>query len=309
MQPGKESFVEKRKISRFRLIRRDVEQTKDVKKMLAFFKSAFKTAEENNLALYAGSWSFFFILSAVPLVLLLIMACDALGVNVTFLLEDMPRELSDGLKLIFSVAEEASKGATFILVLTSLYSSTRLFSYMLKDGEMIYGLRRKNGIFRKIVGFMLLFLVFLMFLAAATVLLLGKKISAAIFSGKWGTIAGKLVLNLLVISAVYLIIVTVNLFLCPRRNKAGAVMLGSLLSLAVTVLGSIGFATYLHYFASYTDLYGNLAAIVVLMLWVYITMLGMVSGNALIKILIEKQTVRNTAKECRLPEKSEEGFR
>ena len=136
MQPGKESFVEKRKISRFRLIRRDVEQTKDVKKMLAFFKSAFKTAEENNLALYAGSWSFFFILSAVPLVLLLIMACDALGVNVTFLLEDMPRELSDGLKLIFSVAEEASKGATFILVLTSLYSSTRLFSYMLMVNKL-----------------------------------------------------------------------------------------------------------------------------------------------------------------------------
>lgn len=261
-----------------------------MKKFVSFVKNVLKIVNESNLVLYAGSWSFFFILSAVPLVLLLVMACDALGVNVTFLLDDMPAELSEGVKTIFSLATEASKGATFILVLTSLYSSSRLFSYMLKDGETIYGAdTRKNGVFRKIVGFLILSVIFIIFLASAVVILLSKQIGGALFSGKWGTLFGKIALNSIVIAVVYVIIITLNAFICPRKNKLGAVMLGSLLSLAVAVLGSIGFAAYLHFFASYTDLYGNLAAIVVFMLWVYITMLGLAAGNVLIKIVIDRQ--------------------
>lgn len=258
-----------------------------MKKFASAVKNIVKTAAESNFVLYAGSWSFFFLLSAVPLVLLLVMACDAFGVDASFLLDEMPAELGEGVKAVFSVAEAASKGATFILVLTSLYSATRLFSYMLKDGETLYGAPRKNGALRKIAGFLLFSLVFLLFLAAAAVIVLGKQI-ASVFSGKWGTLFGKIALNLLVIAVVYAVIVTLNAFICPRKNKLGAVMLGSLFSLAATVLGSIGFAAYLHFFASYTDLYGNLAAIVVFMLWVYITMLGLAAGNVLIKLALDK---------------------
>ncbi len=265
-------------------------QTVIVKRILVLIKKAFKAVEDSNLILISGSWAFFFLLSAVPLVLLTVMAFDFFGVDVSFLLSDMPTELGEGLSLIVSVATDASKGATFILIVTSLYSSSRLFSYMLKDGYLIYGAsRRKNSLLTKAFGFVLMFLVFLVFLLAGVAILLSKKLGLFLSFGAANTLAEKIILNFLVISAAYVIIITLDMFICPLKNKWKAVMLGAFFTLAVAVLGSIGFAAYLHYFASYTDLYGSLTAIVVFMLWVYIVMIGLTSGNVFISLLLKRQ--------------------
>ena len=261
-----------------------------VKRIIVFIKKALKTVEESNLILISGSWAFFFLLSAVPLVLLTIMAFDFFGVDVSFLLSDMPSELGEGLSLIVSVATDASKGATFILIVTSLYSSSRLFSYMLKDGDLIYGAsRRKNSLLTKAFGFLVMFLVFLVFLLAGVAILLSKKLGLLLSFGAANTVSEKILLNFLVISAAYAIIITLDMFICPLKNKLKAVMLGAFVTLAFAVLGSIGFAAYLHYFASYNDLYGSLTAVVVFMLWVYIVMIGLTTGNVFISLLIKRQ--------------------
>lgn len=261
-----------------------------VKRIIVFIKKALKTVEESNLILISGSWAFFFLLSAVPLVLLTVMAFDFFGVDVSFLLSDMPSELGEGLSLIVSVATDASKGATFILIVTSLYSSSRLFSYMLKDGDLIYGAsRRKNSLLTKAFGFLVMFLVFLVFLLAGVAILLSKKLGLFLSFGAANTVSEKILLNFLVISAAYAIIITLDMFICPLKNKLKAVMLGAFVTLAFAVLGSIGFAAYLHYFASYNDLYGSLTAVVVFMLWVYIVMIGLTTGNVFISLLIKRQ--------------------
>ena len=261
-----------------------------VKRIIVFIKKALKTVEESNLILISGSWAFFFLLSAVPLVLLTVMAFDFFGVDVSFLLSDMPSELGEGLSLIVSVATDASKGATFILIVTSLYSSSRLFSYMLKDGDLIYGAsRRKNSLLTKAFGFLVMFLVFLVFLLAGVAILLSKKLGLLLSFGAANTVSEKILLTFLVISAAYAIIITLDMFICPLKNKLKAVMLGAFVTLAFAVLGSIGFAAYLHYFASYNDLYGSLTAVVVFMLWVYIVMIGLTTGNVFISLLIKRQ--------------------
>lgn len=260
-----------------------------MKRIVGFIKKILKTVEDSNLILISGSWAFFFLLSAVPLVLLTVMAFDFFGVDVSFLLSDMPAELGEGLKMIVSVASEASKGATFILILTSLYSSSRLFSYMLKDGDLIYGAeRRQNSLLRKAFAFLALFLVFLVFLVAGVAIILSKN-SVFLSFGAADSLAEKISLNFLVILAAYAIIITLDMFICPLKNKFRAVLLGALVTLAIAVLGSIGFAAYLHYCASYTDLYGNLTAVVVFMLWVYIVMIGLTAGNVFVSILMKRQ--------------------
>ena len=261
-----------------------------MKRIVGFIKKILKTVEDSNLILISGSWAFFFLLSAVPLVLLTVMAFDFFGVDVSFLLSDMPAELGEGLKMIVSVASDASKGATFILILTSLYSSSRLFSYMLKDGDLIYGAeRRQNSLLRKAFAFLALFLVFLVFLVAGVAIILSKKLGFFLSFGAADSLAEKISLNFLVIRAAYAIIITLDMFICPLKNKFRAVLLGALVTLAIAVLGSIGFAAYLHYFASYADLYGNLTAVVVFMLWVYIVMIGLTAGNVFVSILMKRQ--------------------
>ncbi|HET9696051.1 MAG TPA: YihY/virulence factor BrkB family protein [Terriglobales bacterium] len=53
---------------------------------------------------------------------------------------------------------------------------------------------------------------------------------------------------------------------------------GSLIGVGLWVLASAGFRVYLHFFNSYSATYGSLGAVIVLMLWFYITGLALLIG-------------------------------
>jgi membrane protein len=47
----------------------------------------------------------------------------------------------------------------------------------------------------------------------------------------------------------------------------------------VWLLGSIGFRVYLHFFDSYSVLYGSLGAVMILLAWLYVTALAFLIGG------------------------------
>src|SRR5205814_955299 len=54
---------------------------------------------------------------------------------------------------------------------------------------------------------------------------------------------------------------------------------GSAAGVAIWLLASIGFRVYLHFFNSYSATYGSLGAVIILMLWLYITGLAILIGG------------------------------
>ncbi len=70
---------------------------------------------------------------------------------------------------------------------------------------------------------------------------------------------------------------------------------GALLVTAVWLVASIGFSIYTANFGSYNETYGALGAIVVLMLWLYITAYAVILGAEL-NCELERQTVVDTTK-------------
>jgi membrane protein len=54
---------------------------------------------------------------------------------------------------------------------------------------------------------------------------------------------------------------------------------GSAIGVALWLLASLGFRLYLHFFNSYSATYGSLGAVVILMLWLYITGLAILVGG------------------------------
>ncbi|HMF91785.1 MAG TPA: YihY/virulence factor BrkB family protein, partial [Candidatus Angelobacter sp.] len=57
--------------------------------------------------------------------------------------------------------------------------------------------------------------------------------------------------------------------------------LGSLVAVLAWVAASLAFRVYVHYFTSYSRSYGSLGAVMVLLLWLYITGLAILAGGAI----------------------------
>jgi membrane protein len=62
---------------------------------------------------------------------------------------------------------------------------------------------------------------------------------------------------------------------------------GSITAILVWVLFGSLFRLYLHYFNSYNKAYGSLGAVIILMLWMYITGLALLLGGAINSVLTE----------------------
>ena len=64
-----------------------------------------------------------------------------------------------------------------------------------------------------------------------------------------------------------------------RRLKFRDVLPGSLFSTAGWIIISIGFSFYVDNFANYSNLYGGIAAIFILMMWIYLSSIILLIGG------------------------------
>ncbi len=236
---------------------------------------------EKRLTTVAGAWVFFFLTSVLPLAFLLVTAFGVFGVDLSLeLVSRLPLEFRPAGEAIVSTAERASKSATVIFVFSVLFSGSTLLKQMSKDGDHIYGVdsKVKRGVMRRVWAVFGIAFLFTAFLAVAFLIAFGGELLNPVFNVEGKSVLSTLAVFLVAILFCYFIIVLLNRFIAPVKLKFSEVAIGSLCSLFVIVLGTIGFTLYLRYFNSYNAFYGSLAGIVVFLLWVYIMMLGLVVG-------------------------------
>ncbi len=233
----------------------------------------------------AGAWVFFLLLAVVPIFFLLVTAFGVFGVDVSIELASRIPEEFRGLVLeIIDVASQASRGATVLFVLTVFWSGSSLFSHMLKDGELLYGAKRgKSGVVRKLLSFLLLFLLLTVFFLSAFLLFLNRFIVRYfVLTGFWAVLV-KVALYVVAFSVIYVIVFLLQTFISPVRVTFANRATGAAVSLGITLVGTLAFLVYIRYFHSYNVLYGSLAALIVFLLWSYIITLSLVTGAIVVK--------------------------
>ena len=254
-------------------------------------KDFIKQFSNKRLTTVAGAWVFFFLTSIIPIAFLLATAFGVFGVDLSLeLVSRLPEEFRPAGQTIVSTAERASKGATFLFTGAIIFSSSTLINQMSKDGDFIYGQKsaRKRGIMRRIWAIIAIFTLFMVFLFVAFLI----AFSNSVFTNVNNYSLTKLLITLfaftIIILLCYFIIIMLNKFISPKKLKFRQIAVGSLCSLFIIVLGTIGFTIYVRYFNSYNAFYGSLATIVVFLLWSYIVMLGLVFG-AIINSIYQKR--------------------
>lgn len=223
----------------------------------------------------AGTMAFFLVMSVVPFLFWLTLIFGKLNIDYTQLLElEIFIEFKSILLYFRDSAQNATAGASVVLLATTLYSSTNLFYHMRRSGEIIYESRREKGsVVLRLSALVLIFLVMLLLLSGIGVFLLGNDVLVRIFPS---FVAQMAVYALFGVFAFALVLI-LNLYICPYRLRVKDAAWGSLLTVLLGGIASFGFSVYTQ-FSSMEKLYGAAVFFILFLLWLYLLMLCFVVG-------------------------------
>ena len=270
-------------------------------------KSIFQLFSEKRLTTVAGAWVYYFLMSVIPLAFLLATAFGVFGINILFdLVSRLPEEFREAGIVIAETAEKASKSVTLLFILTVIFSCSTLLNQMSKDGDFIYGVKaeKKRGVMRRLWAIIALGALFSVFLCIAFLFAFRGKIITRGFNGGGARLLLTILAFLLCISFCYMIIIALYKFISPVKQPLRTLLSGGLVSLATTVIGTLGLSVYLRFFNTYNAFYGSLAAIVFFLIWAYIVMVGLVVGTIINKRSFDRYCQLNKFARDSLTEKS-----
>ena len=181
------------------------------------------------------------------------------------------------------VASEGRQGLlTFGLIFTLWSGSSGVYALMEQLNAIAKVTDRRP--FWKVRGTAILLLVFFAFLAVGSLslVILGGVLQswlASIVGWSWPLLLFFATLRWIIIVAALLLALAVAYRFGPdAKNKFRFISPGNVVAALLIALASIGFRFYVATFGDYSATYGSLAAIIILMLWIYMAGIAILVG-------------------------------
>ena len=242
-----------------------------------YIKEKYNLLSRKKYSTLAGTFVYFLVMSVMPLSVWLTILFGRMRLPVEKLLE-LPvfSSVESIITYIRQEAEAASRGASVILIGTTLYSSTGLFYHMRRGGEIIYGYTKKKSGWKVRVSALLF--TFAVMLAAALLTIAfagGAFLLSRILSGGFLLTANYFYLLLLS----FFLVLMLNAYVCPYKTHIKQIIRGTCFTVAAWAIALAGFAVFLK-FGNTSRLYGAISTLIVFLLWLYVLMVCFVAGAA-----------------------------
>ncbi len=261
---------------------------------------------KHNLGLMSAGVAFYAFLSFVPLLGALIMSYGLLAdpavvaQHMRTIIELVPR---DAAKLIYeqlinlTTAAASKKGLGLVAaLLVAIYGATRASGAIITALNVIYEEEDRRGIVRGTVTAALL-IVGAIIIGIVGVLAATMLSYAQTFLSGAGPLGVALIKIVTWLAAGFLCCVTIaGMYrFAPDRNDArwSWLSLGSVIATVLWLGATLGFGAYASRFGDYNATYGSLGAVVVLLMWLYVSAYAILLGG-LINAEAERQTARDT---------------
>jgi membrane protein len=273
--------------------------------MFAVLKRVKAEVKDDNVGLLAAGVAFYAMLAIFPAIIAVVTVYgmvadpDQVKTQVGELAKSLPAGadelLEDQLTNVVNAGRQALSIGLVISLLALLWSVSSGVQGLIKSLNVIYDEKETRG-FVKLRGLSLLLtlgaiVVAVVALALITVfpgvidgLGLGRAGQVAASVARWVVLA---VLVLLALGVVYR--------LGPDRANPRWrwVSAGAVVALVLWLLGSVGFSYYVDNFGKYNQTYGALAAVIILLLWLFLSAFAVLLG-AEFNAETERQTARDT---------------
>jgi membrane protein len=271
----------------------------------AVLKRVKAEVKEDNVTLLAAGVAFYAMLAIFPAIIAVVtlygMVADPAQVasQVGELAKSLPagadQLLTAQLKSVTQAGRQSLSIGLAVSLLAVLWSASGGVQGLVKGLNLVYDEQESRG-FLKLRGLSLLLTLGAIVTVVVAIALIGvfPALIDDLGLGKTGELAASIarwvVLALLVLVAV----AVVYRYAPDRANPRWRwVSWGAVVALVLWLLGSIGFSWYVDNFGKYNQTYGALAAVIILLLWLFLSAFAVLFGAEL-DAEIERQTARDT---------------
>lgn len=246
------------------------------------------------LLTHAAALSFYFLLALFPLLLFLITILgffaepgEEMRIELLVHLSQMlPRTASE---LIYTTVDEIAKNADSVKLFFGLASGLWIISSgmvaMSEAVNAMYGVKEARPFWRvRLLAVGLILVLAVLILSALTLLLYGGEIGdllanffnqGDLYAVLWTAAQIPIVLAFMLFAFALIYYFAPNL----HDQKWYWITPGSVLGVALWLLISFAFRLYMRHFDNYSVTYGSLGAVIVLMLWLYLTGVTILIGS------------------------------
>ena len=269
--------------------------TERINSVVAFFR---KCISEDLITVYAAQASFYIIIATVPFLMLLLAAMQFfLPVDfgeVMYVINNLlPHNLRGLAYRALSELFEKSGSILSLSAITALWTASRGSAAVSRGIRHVYGATDRHGFVKNVLLSALYTLIFIGMLILSLVILVFGPAITEFLSVHFQLLAGLFML-LEKLRAIIFLVVFCLFFAFVYRSLSGRKVTfakqlpGAAFSSLGWVIFSLGYSVYIENFSNYSYIYGSLAALVLMMLWLYFCMIIFLFG-AEINVLLSKK--------------------
>ena len=264
---------------------------KVLKKIYTTIRDFSLRISEDNVSLYSAQASYFIILSIFPLILLLFTLIGFTSIPQEALFqavkEILPSTLDQFLEQIISDIYSKNSGTIIsITSITSLWAASKGVFAIVTGMYCVYHIPdKRNYIISRFLSIIYTFIFIVVIVFTLGIIVFGNKL--------YSLLASKLPILYDIIDTIFgnrtliaLCVLTLFFLMIYKTVHKSGYSLGELLP--GSILSSIGwmafsylFSIYVDHFSHYSNMYGSLTTIVILMLWLYVCMFIIFLGGEL----------------------------
>lgn len=261
-----------------------------------------KAFDEEDLLSNAAQVAYFFLFALFPLLLFLVSifgivlesASDLRAEMFQYLRQTMPGSAYELVQTtIDQVTENSSGGKLTFGILVALYSASAGIDSLRVTLNGVYNITEKRPWWKtKLLSLAMTLGLGILVTVALGIVLYGTKFTKLLLDTLNLPIQSPLVLGVLqfVIAAIVLTTIFALLYnYLPQHKTPKWVWIspGAIIGIVLWLILSFSFRLYLSYFDTYDKTYGSLGAVIVLMLWLYLTAFVILLGGSINAVLQE----------------------
>lgn len=245
-----------------------------------FFINFFKVLRRPEMVVLPGNLAFFFVLAIIPSLGLISYAAGILNLSTDFLFNFIEKSFNTELaNIVLGLNINNNVGTSLIITLIfGLYIASNGADALIIASNTIYGIKNKNWFKRRFKALGLTFLIVILLIFMLIIPVFGETIMTLIREVNLNEIVTKDILFIFtflkgpVSWLIMFLIIKMLYTLAPDRSvrsKKRVINYGAWFTTICWILGTKLFSLYVNNYANYSALYGGIASIVVLMLWLY----------------------------------------